>query len=114
MGVLGIVITIAFSVGSLFIRGRAEPEGVTIVGKQWPKASSSFISDVRFFMFEQFAFAIFIIIISMTISPIIAISLFVPLTLAITIDLIAYIMLAITVIKRTQSPSGNQGGSQVG
>jgi hypothetical protein len=101
LGVLGIVITIAFSVGSLFIRGHAEPGDVTIVGKQWPKAPSSFISDVRFFMFEQFAFAIFIIIISMAIPPIIAISFFVPLTLAITIDLIAYIMLTTTVIERT-------------
>jgi hypothetical protein len=101
LGVLGIVITIAFSVGSLFIRGHAEPGDVTIVGKQWPKAPSSFISDVRFFMFEQFAFAIFIIIISMAIPPIIAVSFFVPLTLAITIDLIAYIMLTTTVIERT-------------
>jgi hypothetical protein len=106
LGVLGIVITIAFSVGSLFIRGHAEPGDVTIVGKQWPKAPSSFIDNVRFFMFEQFAFAIFIIIISMAIPPIIAISFFVPLTLAITIDLIAYIMLAITVIEHMQSPRG--------
>ena len=103
LGVLGIVITIAFSVGSLFIRGRAESRGAL-----------NFINNVRFFMFEQFAFAIFIIIISMAIPPIIAISFFVPLTLAITIDLIAYIMLAITVIEHMQPPSGNQGGGQGG
>jgi len=102
-GFLGIVITIAFSVGSLFIRGRAESRGAL-----------NFINNVRFFMFEQFAFAIFIIIISMAIPPIIAISFFVPLTLAITIDLIAYIMLAITVIEHMQPPSGNQGGGQGG
>ena len=112
LGVLGIVITIAFSVGSLFIRGHAEPGDVTIVGKQWPKAPSSFISDVRFFMFEQFAFAIFIIALSMAIPPVYAISSSVPLTLAITIDLIAYLMLAITVIEHTQPPSGNQGGAR--
>jgi hypothetical protein len=95
LGFLGIVITIAFSVGSLFIRDRAESRGAL-----------NFINNVRFFMFEQFAFAIFIIIISMAIPPIIAISFFIPLTLAITIDLIAYIMLAITVIEHMQSPRG--------
>jgi len=95
LGVLGIVITIAFSVGSLFIRGRAESRGAL-----------NFINNVRFFMFEQFAFAIFIIIISMAIPPIIAISFFIPLTLAITIDLIAYIMLTTTMIEHMQSPRG--------
>jgi hypothetical protein len=99
LGVLGVVITIAFSVGSLFIRGRAEPGSVTVVGKQWPKAPSSFIDNVRFFMFEQFVFAIFIIILSMAAPTAIAVLFFVPLTLAITIDLIAYLMLAITVIE---------------
>jgi len=99
LGVLGVVITIAFSVGSLFIRGRAEPGGVTIVGKQWPKAPSSFIDNVRFFMLEQFVFVIFIIILSMAAPTAIAVLFFVPLTLAVTIDLVTYIMLAITVIE---------------
>jgi hypothetical protein len=99
LGVLGVVITIAFSVGSLFIRGRAEPGGVTVVGKQWPKAPSSFIDNVRFFMFEQFVFAIFIIILSMAAPTAIAVLFFVPLILAVTIDLVTYIMLAITVIE---------------
>jgi hypothetical protein len=99
LGVLGVVITIAFSVGSLFIRGHAEPGGVTIVGKQWPKAPSSFIDNVRFFMFEQFVFAIFIIILSMAAPTAIAVLFFVPLILAVTIDLVTYIMLAITVIE---------------
>lgn len=44
--------------------------------------------------------------------PVYAIFSSVPLTLAITIDLIAYIMLAITVIEHTQPPSGNQGGAR--
>jgi len=106
LGILGIILTIVFSIGSLFIRGHAEPGDVTIVGKQWPKAPSSFIDNVRFFMFEQFAFAIFIIALSMAIPPVYAISSSVPLTLAITIDLIAYIMLTTTVIEHMQSPRG--------
>jgi hypothetical protein len=87
LGILGIILTITFSIGSLFIRGRAD--------------ASSFISDVRFFMFEQFVFAIFIIALSMAIPPVYAISSSVPLILAITIDLVAYLMLAITVIEHT-------------
>ena len=110
LDILGIILTIVFSIGSLFLRGHAEPGDVTIVGKQWPKAPSSFIDNVRFFMFEQFAFAIFIIALSMAIPPVYAISSSVPLTPAITIDLVAYLMLAITVIEHTQPPSGNQGG----
>jgi hypothetical protein len=50
-------------------------------------------------MFEQFVFAIFIIILSMAVPTAIAVLFFVPLTLAITIDLVAYLMLAITVIE---------------
>jgi hypothetical protein len=88
LGILGIILTIIFSIGSLFIRGRAEPRGAL-----------NLINDVRFFMFEWFAFAIFIIALSMAIPPVYAISSSVPLTLAITIDLVAYLMLAITVIE---------------
>jgi len=100
LGILGIILTIVFSIGSLFIRGRAD--------------ASSFISDVRFFLFEQFVFAIFIIILSMVVPTAIAAFYIVPLILAITIDLLAYLMLAITVIEHTQLPSGNQGGGQRG
>jgi len=57
-------------------------------------------------MFEGFAFAIFIIVLSMAIPPVYAISSSVPLTLAITIDLVAYLMLAIAVIEHTQPPRG--------
>jgi hypothetical protein len=103
LGILGIILTIIFSIGSLLIRGRAEPRGAL-----------NLINDVRFFMFEWFAFAIFIIIISMAIPPVYAIFSSVPLTLAITIDLVAYLMLAIAVIERAQPPSGNQGGGRVG
>jgi len=92
LGVLGIILTIIFSIGSLFIRGRAD--------------ASSFISDVRFFLFEQFAFAIFIIILSMVVPTAIAAFYIVPLILAVTIDLLAYLTLAITVIEHMQSPRG--------
>jgi hypothetical protein len=95
LGILGIILTIIFSIGSLLIRGRAEPGGVP-----------GFINGVRFFMFEWFAFAIFIIALSMAIPPVYAIFSSVPLTLAITIDLVAYLMLAITVIEHMQSPRG--------
>jgi hypothetical protein len=95
LGILGIILTIIFSIGSLFIRGRAEPGG-----------APGFINGVRFFMFEWFAFAIFIIALSMAIPPVYAIFSSVPLTLAVTIDLVAYLMLAITVIEHTQSPRG--------
>ncbi|WP_162009128.1 hypothetical protein, partial [Vulcanisaeta sp. EB80] len=62
-------------------------------------APSSFIDNVRFFMLEQFVFAIFIIILSMAAPTAIAVLFFVPLTLAVTIDLVTYIMLVITVIE---------------
>jgi hypothetical protein len=99
LGILGIILTIVFSIGSLLIRGRAEPRGAL-----------NLINDVRFFMFEWFAFAIFIIALSMAVPPVYAISSSVSLILAVTIDLVAYLMLAITVIEHTQLPSGNQGG----
>ena len=92
LSILGIILTIIFSIGSLFISGRAEPGGVP-----------GFINGVRFFMFEWFAFAIFIIVLSMAIPPVYAISSSVPLNLAITIDLVAYLMLTITVIEHTQT-----------
>jgi len=92
LGILGIILTIIFSIGSLFISGRAEPGGVP-----------GFINGVRFFMFEWFAFAIFIIVLSMAIPPVYAIFSSVPLTLAITIDLVAYLMLTIIVIEHTQT-----------
>jgi len=103
LGILGIILTIVFSIGSLLIRGRAEPGGAL-----------NLINDVRFFMFEQFAFAIFIIALSMAIPPVYAIFSSVSLILAVTIDLVAYLMLAITVIKRMSPPSGNQGEGRVG
>jgi len=59
-----------------------------------------------------FAFVIFIIALSMAIPPVYAIFSSVPLVLAITIDLIAYLMLTIAVIEHTQPPSGNQGGAR--
>jgi len=99
LGILGIILTIIFSIGSLFIHSRAEPGGVP-----------GFINGVRFFMFEWFAFAIFIIALSMAIPPVYAIFSSVPLTLAVTIDLVAYLMLTIIVIEHMRSPRGNQGG----
>jgi len=95
LGILGIILTIISSIGSLLIRGRAEPRGAL-----------NLINDVRFFMFEWFAFAIFIIALSMAIPPVYAISSSVPLTLAVTIDLVAYLMLAIAVIEHMQSTRG--------
>jgi hypothetical protein len=50
-------------------------------------------------MFEWFAFAIFIIALSMAIPPVYAVSSSVSLILAVTIDLLVYLMLAITVIE---------------
>jgi hypothetical protein len=46
----------------------------------------------------------------MAIPPVYAIFSSVPLTLAITIDLVAYLMLTIIVIEHMRSPRGNQGG----
>jgi hypothetical protein len=61
-------------------------------------------------MFEWFAFAIFIIILSMAVPTAIAPFYIVPLILAITIDLVAYLMLTTTVIEHMQLPRSNQGG----
>jgi len=92
LGVLGVVLAIVFSVGSWFIGGRLELN----------EAILGFIHNVRFFVLEWFTFTILIIIASMAIPPFYAVLFPIPLTLAITISLTAYLTLATTVIEYMQ------------
>ena len=92
LGVLGVVFAIVFSVGSWFIGGRLELN----------EAILGFIHNVRFFVLEWFTFTILIIIASMVIPPFYAVLFPIPLTLAITISLTAYLTLATTVIEYMQ------------
>jgi len=94
LGVLGVVLAIVFSVGSWFIGGRLELN----------EAILGFIHNVRFFVLEWFTFTILIIIASMAIPPFYAVLFPIPLTLAITISLTAYLTLATTVIEYMQLP----------
>jgi len=96
LGVLGVVLAIVFSVGSWFIGGRLELN----------EAILGFIHNVRFFVLEWFTFTILIIIASMAIPPFYAVLFPIPLTLAITISLTAYLTLATTVIEYMQLPRG--------
>ena len=96
LGVLGVVLAIVFSVGSWFIGGRLELN----------EAILGFIHNVRFFVLEWFTFTILIIIASMVIPPFYAVLFPIPLTLAITISLTAYLTLATTVIEYMQLPRG--------
>jgi hypothetical protein len=96
LGVLGVVLAIVFSVGSWFIGGRLELN----------EAILGFIHNVRFFILEWFTFTILIIIASMVIPPFYAVLLPIPLTLAITISLTAYLTLATAVIEYMQLPRG--------
>ena len=66
------------------------------------EAILGFIHNVRFFILEWFTFTILIIIASMAIPPFYAVLLPIPLTLAITISLTAYLTLATTVIEYMQ------------
>ncbi|MFP3240802.1 MAG: hypothetical protein RXQ94_06680, partial [Caldivirga sp.] len=92
LGVLGVVLAIVFSVGSWFIGSRLELN----------EAILGFIHNVRFFVLEWFTFTILIIIASMAIPPFYAVLFPIPLTLAITISLTAYLTLATTVIEYMQ------------
>ena len=100
LGVLGVVLAIVFSVGSWFIGGRLELN----------EAILGFIHNVRFFILEWFTFTILIIIASMAIPPFYAVLFPIPLTLAITISLTAYLTLATTVIEYMQLPRGRAKG----
>jgi hypothetical protein len=86
LGVLSVILATIFTVNHL-------KHDETILG---------FIHNVGFFVLEWFTFTILIIIASMVIPPFYAVLLPIPLTLAITISLTAYLTLATTVIEHMQ------------
>jgi len=95
LGILGVVITVAFSLGSLLIgRGVVDAETLRVV------------HGVRFRSLTWFSIAITLIIVSVMLPPIASIVLIAPITLAITISLVTYLTLATTVIEHMQSPRG--------
>jgi len=95
LGILGVVITVAFSLGSLLIgRGTVDAETLRVV------------HGVRFRSLTWFSIAITLIIVSVMLPPIASIVLIAPITLAITISLVTYLTLATTVIEHMQSPRG--------
>jgi hypothetical protein len=86
LGILSVILATVFTVNHL-------KHDETILG---------FIHNVRFFVLEWFTFTILIIIVSMVIPPFYAVLFPIPLTLAITISLTAYLTLATTVIEYMQ------------
>ena len=99
LGILGVVITVAFSLGSLLIgRGAVDTEVLRVV------------HGVRFHSLTWFSIAITLVIVSMMLPPLASIVLIAPMILAITISLVTYLTLATTVIKHMQPPRSNQGG----
>ena len=99
LGVLGVVITVVFSLGSLLIgRDAINAEVLRVV------------HGVRFRSLMWFSIAITLVIVSMMLPPIVSIVFIAPMILAITISLTTYLTLATTVIKHMQLPRGNQGG----
>jgi len=103
LGILGVVITVVFSLSSLLIgRGAVDTEVLRVV------------HDVRFHSLTWFSIAITLVIVSIMLPPIVSIVLIAPITLAITISLMTYLTLATTVIEHIQLLRGNQGGGQGG
>jgi hypothetical protein len=95
LGILGVVITVAFSLGSLLIgRGAVDAETLRVV------------HGVRFRSLMWFSIAIILIIVSIMLPPTISIVLIAPIILAITISLMTYLTLATTVIEHMRLPRG--------
>jgi len=95
LGVLGVVITVVFSLGSLLIgRGAVDAEVLRVV------------HGVRFHSLTWFSIAITLIIVSIMLPPIISIVFIAPMILAITISLMTYLTLATTVIEHMRLPRG--------
>ena len=103
LGVLGVVITVISSLGSLLIsRDETNAEVLRLV------------HGVRFHSLTWFSIAITLIIVSIMLPPTVSIVLIAPITLAITISLMVYLTLITTVIERMQLLRGDQGGDQGG
>jgi len=98
LGVLGVVVTVVFSLGSLLIGSDAA--GIEVLGM---------VRDVRFHSLTWFSIAIILIIVSIMLPPTISIVLIAPIILTITISLTTYLTLATTVIEHMQLPRSNQG-----
>jgi len=98
LGVLGVVITVVFSLGSLLIgRDAINAEVLRVV------------HGVRFHSLTWFSIAITLVIVSIMLPPIVSIVFIAPMILAITISLVTYLTLATTVIEHMQLPRDNQG-----
>ena len=98
LGILGVVITVAFSLGSLLIgRGTVDAKVLPVV------------HGVRFRSLMWFSIAITLVIVSMMLPPLVSIVFIAPMILAITISLMTYLTLATTVIEHMQLPRSNQG-----
>lgn len=103
LGILGVVITVIFSLGSFLISRDAINAEVLRV-----------VHGVRFHSLTWFSIAITLIIVSIILPPTISIVFIAPITLAITISLMIYLTLITTVIEYMQLLRGNQGGDQGG
>jgi len=103
LGILGVVITVIFSLGSFLIgRDAINAEVLRVV------------HGVRFHSLTWFSIAITLIIVSIILPPTISIVFIAPIILAITISLMIYLTLITTVIEYMQLLRGNQGGDQGG
>jgi len=93
LSILGIVLTVIFSLGSLLLGGgTADVEALRVA------------HGVRFHSLTWFSIAITLVIVSVALPPPISIWLLIPLILAIAISLAIYLTLSITVIERMQLP----------
>jgi hypothetical protein len=95
LGVLGVVVTVVFSLGSLLIGSDAAD--IEVLGM---------VRDVRFHSLTWFSIAITLIIVSTILPPTISIVLIAPIILALTISLMTYLTLATTVIEHMRLPRG--------
>jgi len=95
LGVLGVVVTVVFSLGSLLIGSNAAD--IEVLGM---------VRDVRFHSLTWFSIAITLIIVSTILPPTISIVLIAPIILALTISLMTYLTLATTVIEHMRLPRG--------
>lgn len=103
LGILGVVITVIFSLGSFLIgRDAINAEVLRVV------------HGVRFHSLTWFSIAITLIIVSIVLPPTVSIVFIAPIILAITISLMIYLTLITTVIEYMQLLRGNQGGDQGG
>jgi hypothetical protein len=95
LGILGVVITVVFSLGSLLIGSDAAD--IEVLGM---------VRDVRFHSLTWFSIAITLVIVSIMLPPIASIVFIAPMILAITISLMTYLTLATTVIEHMRLPRG--------